>query len=90
MRAAVNARWRVTTILDHIGGTPLVPLRRVGGGLTVLAKCEHMNPGGSVKDRIARGIVRDAEARGVLRPGMTLIEATAGNTGVGLALVAAV
>lgn len=90
MRAAVYARGRVTTILDHIGGTPLVPLRRVGGGLAVLAKCEHMNPGGSVKDRIARGIVRDAEGRGVLRPGMTLIEATAGNTGVGLALVAAV
>jgi cysteine synthase len=48
-----------------------------------------MNPGGSIKDRIARAIVDDAEARGVLRPGMTLVEATAGNTGVGLALVAA-
>jgi cysteine synthase len=56
--------------------------------LPVLVKCEHLNPGGSVKDRIAKAIVDDAEARGVLRPGMTLIEATAGNTGVGLSLVA--
>ena len=78
-------------LLDHIGRTPLVPLRRIGGGLPVpvLVKCEHMNPGGSVKDRIAKAIVDDAEASGVLRPGMTLIEATAGNTGMGLALVAA-
>jgi cysteine synthase len=78
-------------LIDHIGNTPLVPLRRVGAGLPVpvLAKCEHLNPGGSVKDRIARAIVDDAEARGLLRPGMTLVEATAGNTGVGLALVAA-
>jgi len=78
-------------ILQHIGNTPLVALRRIGRDLPVpvLAKCEHMNPGGSVKDRLAIAIVNDAEARGVLRPGMTLIEATAGNTGVGLALVAA-
>jgi cysteine synthase len=79
-------------LLQHIGNTPLVPLRNVGRGLPVpvLVKCEHLNPGGSVKDRIAKAIVDDAEARGVLRAGMTLIEATAGNTGVGLALVAAV
>jgi cysteine synthase len=80
-------------ILSHIGRTPLVPLLRVAGGLPVpvLAKCEHMNPGGSVKDRIALAIVDDAERRGVIRPGAsTLVEATAGNTGVGLALVAAV
>lgn len=79
------------TLLDHLGGTPLVPLMNVGAGLPVpvLVKCEHLNPGGSVKDRLGRAIVDDAEARGVLRPGMTLIEATAGNTGVGLALVAA-
>src|SRR5689334_9232167 len=78
-------------ILARIGGTPLVPLRRIAAGLPVpvLVKCEHMNPGGSVKDRIALAIVDDAEARGVLRPGATLIEATAGNTGMGLALVAA-
>src|ERR1700722_20188382 len=80
------------SILDHIGRTPLVPLHHVGRGLPVpvLAKCEHMNPGGSVKDRIALAIVDDAERRGVLRPGATLVEATAGNTGMGLALVAAV
>src|ERR1700678_229824 len=80
------------TILDHIGNTPLVPLLRIGAGLPVplLAKCEHLNPGGSVKDRIALAIVDDAEQRGLLKPGMTLVEATAGNTGVGLALVAAV
>jgi cysteine synthase len=78
-------------ILRHIGRTPLVPLERVARGLpvSVLVKCEHMNPGGSIKDRIALAIVEDAEARGVLRAGMTLVEATAGNTGVGLALVAA-
>src|ERR1700723_3318397 len=81
-----------SSILDHIGRTPLVPLARIGANLPVpiLAKCEHVNPGGSVKDRIALAIIDDAEARDVLRPGATLIEATAGNTGVGLALVAAV
>jgi cysteine synthase len=79
------------TILDAIGRTPLVRLERVARGLPVpvLAKCEHLNPGGSVKDRIAVAIVDDAEARGVLSPGATLVEATAGNTGIGLALVAA-
>jgi cysteine synthase len=78
-------------ILTHIGNTPLVRLEHIGRGLPtdVLVKCEQMNPGGSIKDRIALAIVDDAEERGALRPGMTLIEATAGNTGVGLALVAA-
>ncbi len=80
------------SILDHVGNTPLVPLGRVGRGLRVplLAKCEHLNPGGSVKDRIALAIVDDAERKGLLAPGATLVEATAGNTGIGLALVAAV
>jgi cysteine synthase len=80
------------SVLKLIGQTPLVALERVGRGLSVpvLAKCEHLNPGGSIKDRIALAIVDDAERRGVLKPGMTLIEATAGNTGVGLALVASV
>jgi len=79
------------SLLDHIGGTPLVRLEHIGRDLPVpvLVKCEHLNPGGSIKDRIALAIVDDAERRGLLRPGMTLIEATAGNTGVGLALVAA-
>jgi cysteine synthase len=79
------------SILSRIGCTPLVPLRRIGRGLPVpvLVKCEHLNPGGSVKDRIALSIVDDAERRGVLAEGATLVEATAGNTGIGLALVAA-
>ena len=81
-----------TTILDAIGMTPLLPLRSVGRGLPhpVLVKCEHLNPGGSVKDRLARAIVDDAEQRGLLERGAVIIEATAGNTGVGLALLAAV
>jgi len=79
------------SIISLIGNTPLIPLQRIGRDLPVpvLVKCEHLNPGGSVKDRIALAIVEDAEQRGVLRPGMTIIEATAGNTGIGLALVAA-
>jgi cystathionine beta-synthase len=79
------------SILEHIGKTPLVALTTTAEGarVPVLAKCEHLNPGGSVKDRIAVAIVDDAEKRGTLRPGATLIEATAGNTGLGLALVAA-
>ncbi len=80
------------SVLDRVGNTPMVPLGRVAAGLPVpvLGKCEFLNPGGSVKDRIALAIIDDAERRGQLRPGMTLVEATAGNTGVGLALVAAV
>lgn len=80
------------SILDHIGNTPLVPLARVAAGLSVpvFGKCEFLNPAGSGKDRIARAIVEHAERTGELRPGMTLVEATAGNTGLGLALVAAV
>jgi cysteine synthase len=80
------------SILEHIGGTPLVRLERVARDcpVPVLAKCEHLNPGGSVKDRIALAIIDDAERKGRLRPGATLFEATAGNTGLGLALVAAV
>jgi cysteine synthase len=79
------------SILETVGMTPLVELRRVTAGarVPVLAKCEHLNPGGSVKDRIAVAIVDDAERSGRLAAGGTLIEATAGNTGVGLALVAA-
>ncbi len=82
---------RHDTILDRIGRTPLVRLARLAEGLPVpvLAKCEHLNPGGSVKDRIALAIVTDAEDRGRLAPGSTLVEATAGNTGIGLAIVAA-
>ena len=79
-----------SSVLGCIGQTPLVQLARVGArGRTILGKCEHLNPGGSVKDRIALAIVDAAEHAGRLSPGGTLVEATAGNTGVGLALVAA-
>jgi cysteine synthase len=78
--------------LDLIGDTPLVEIRRLGRDAPrarVLVKCEQLNPGGSVKDRIALAMVEDAERRGQLRPGGTVIEPTSGNTGIGLALVCA-
>lgn len=80
------------TILDAVGRTPLVLLNRLSEGLQakVAVKVESQNPGGSVKDRVAMAMIAEAEARGLLRPGGTIVEATAGNTGVGLAMVAAV
>ena len=79
------------SILDCVGNTPLVRLRRVTAGLkgSLYAKVEYMNPGGSVKDRIALKIIEDAEKSGALKPGGTIVEATSGNTGAGLAMVAA-
>src|ERR1043166_9436699 len=79
-------------VLDSIGNTPLVALHAASAetGCTILAKAEYMNPGGSIKDRIAKAIVERAEARGELRPGMTILEVTSGNTGIALAMVAAV
>ena len=80
------------SILQSIGWTPLVKLRRMAKDVpaTVCVKVESLNPGGSVKDRVAVAMITEAERRGHLRPGGTIIEATAGNTGVGLAMVAAV
>lgn len=80
------------TILQSVGRTPLVRLRRMAEGLkaSVFIKMESLNPGGSVKDRVGMAMITEAERRGWLRPGGTIIEATAGNTGVGLAMVAAV
>ena len=77
-------------VLDRIGNTPLIKLSRIGEGLNVniFVKVESFNPGGSSKDRIALRMIEDAEAQGLLKPGSTIIEATAGNTGAGLALVA--
>ena len=79
------------SLIELVGNTPLVRLKKVTAGLapTVLAKVEYFNPGGSVKDRIALRMVEDAERRGLLKPGGTIVEPTSGNTGVGLAIVAA-
>lgn len=79
-------------ILDLFGNTPLIKLNKLTKGFKaqVFAKMESMNPGGSVKDRIGLNIINDAEKEGALKPGSTIIEATSGNTGIGLALVAAV
>jgi cysteine synthase len=79
------------SVLDAIGNTPLIRLRRASDatGCEILGKAEFMNPGQSVKDRAALGIIRDAEAKGLLRPGGRIVEGTAGNTGIGLAMVAA-
>jgi cystathionine beta-synthase len=78
------------SLVDLIGNTPLVKLNRVSQGLapTVLAKVEYFNPGGSVKDRIAKNMIDAAEQSGELRPGGTIVEPTSGNTGIGLAIVA--
>ncbi len=80
--------WR-PSLSEAIGDTPLIRLRRASEmtGCTILGKAEFMNPGGSVKDRAALAIIQDAEARGALRPGGLIVEGTAGNTGIGLALV---
>jgi cystathionine beta-synthase len=85
-------RRNYPTVLDLVGGTPLVRLQRLGreGGPLLLAKLEYMNPGGSVKDRIGLRMIERAEEEGKLRPGGTIVEPTSGNTGVGLAVAAAI
>lgn len=80
--------------VELIGGTPILKISRYGAaegveGVTLLAKLEYLNPAGSVKDRIALAMIEDAEERGILKPGATIIEPTSGNTGIGLAAVAA-
>ena len=79
------------SILDAIGNTPLVRLNKVAdqSGASVYAKCEFMNPAGSIKDRMARYIIEMAEKDGLLKPGGTIVENTSGNTGMGAAMVAA-
>src|SRR6266446_5846090 len=78
-------------ILGLVGNTPLVHLSRIGKGLRprLVAKLEMLNPGGSVKDRIGLAMIEDAERRGLLKPGGTIVEPSSGNTGVGLAMAAA-
>ncbi|HAE25289.1 MAG TPA: cysteine synthase A, partial [Prevotellaceae bacterium] len=84
----------VRQLTDLIGHTPLLELNKfsqsAGVDTPIIAKVEYFNPGGSVKDRIALAMIEDAEAKGLLKPGATIIEPTSGNTGVGLALVSAV
>ncbi len=79
----------VDSVLELIGNTPVIRLRRVvpEGSADVWVKCEHLNPGGSVKDRICLAMIEAAEAQGLLQPGATVVEPTSGNTGIGLALV---
>ena len=81
-------------LTELVGNTPLLELNKYsqakGLETPVIAKVEYFNPGGSVKDRIALAMIEDAEAKGILKPGATIIEPTSGNTGVGLALVSAV
>ena len=93
LKASVRAGEEIAdTVLDVIGNTPLVRLHRVvpEGAAEVLGKMESLNPGGSVKDRIALSMVEEAEASGELKPGDTIVEPTSGNTGIGLAMAAAV
>src|SRR3989338_2454377 len=80
----------LASVLDAIGNTPLIRLKAASEatGCEILGKAEFLNPGQSVKDRAALGIIRDAEAKGLLRPGGRIVEGTAGNTGIGLAMVA--
>ncbi len=81
----------VESVLNLIGETPVVRLRNLSpeGGATIWGKCEHLNPGGSVKDRICLAMIEAAESQGRLKPGDTIVEPTSGNTGIGLALVCA-
>ncbi|MFM7376829.1 MAG: PLP-dependent cysteine synthase family protein, partial [Erythrobacter sp.] len=81
---------KADNILATIGGTPHIRLARLFPDHEVWVKSERANPGGSIKDRIALAMVEDAEARGALKPGGTIVEPTSGNTGIGLAMVAAV
>ncbi|KUO70477.1 MAG: cysteine synthase [Clostridia bacterium BRH_c25] len=74
------------SILDVIGNTPMVSLRKLTG-LNIFAKAEYLNPGGSIKDRVAKYMIEQAEKRGILKSGMTIMEPTSGNTGIGIALV---
>jgi cystathionine beta-synthase len=92
MKDAAGKMKFAKNVLDTIGRTPLVKLNKVTRGIraTVLAKVEFFNPGGSVKDRIGIRMIEDAIEKGTLKPGGTIVESTSGNTGVGLALVAAV
>jgi cysteine synthase A len=89
---AARAEGIAENVLDLIGATPMVRLRRIAGPdvAEIAGKLESLNPGGSVKDRIALSMIEAAEEQGLLKPGETIVEPTSGNTGIGLAMVAAV
>src|SRR5260221_12300810 len=90
---AIDVKAKIhATILDTMGNTPLVRLHKVvrGTAAQIVAKVEFFNPGGSVKDRIGISMIEDAERKGQIKPGGTIVEATSGNTGVGLAIAAAI
>src|SRR5438093_6527900 len=78
-----------SAVLDLIGKTPVVPLQFEPEGVILYAKCEFLNPSGSIKDRLAKGVILDAEQRGLLRPDSIILECTSGNTGIALAMVGA-
>lgn len=86
MRGVMKNMAGWTNILDTIGNTPLLKLDQVAG-FPIYAKAEYLNPGGSIKDRVARHMIEQAEKRGDLIPGMTIAEATSGNTGIGVTFV---
>src|SRR5262249_53485526 len=92
LRSYRAASMKCNNILEAVGRTPLVRLNRISQGLKpqIWVKAEFINPGGSVKDRIGLSMIDEAERQGLLKPGGTIIEGTSGNTGMGLALVAAV
>src|SRR5579871_3322106 len=81
---------RYASILETVGNTPVVRINRLApAGVNLFVKIEAFNPLGSVKDRLALGVIEDAEKRGTLKPGQTVVEATSGNTGIALAMVCA-
>src|SRR4051794_3210837 len=81
---------KLGSILETVGNTPVVKINKLApAGVNLFVKVEAFNPLGSVKDRLALGVIEDAERRGVLKPGQTIVEATSGNTGIGLAMVCA-
>ena len=80
------SRGMFESVLQTVGSTPLISLKSISSG-NVFAKAEFLNPGGSIKDRVAKHIIEDGEQSGILKPGMTIIESTSGNTGIGLTLV---
>jgi cysteine synthase A len=89
MLNSISKQERARAVLGLIGNTPLVPLRFECEGITIHTKCEFLNPSGSVKDRLAKYILLDAERRGLLRPDSTILECSSGNTGIALSMVGA-